>query len=174
LSDQGEPEAAIPHARRWVSLDPLHEPAQRRLIQLYDRSGQPAAALRQYEEFVKLLEEALGLPPEEETASMETPVEEESAASGMETIVPKTGADQPPPVQTEPTQTEQTAEAKPQPELSKQPPEEPTQKSETKPAPKRSEEAQKFIDMVETGAAKTWQWIKEGSKSLWDRAADLF
>lgn len=70
LSDQGEFETAIPYARRWVALDPLHEPAQRRLIQLYDQSGQPAAALRQYEEYVALLEEELGLPPEEETTTL--------------------------------------------------------------------------------------------------------
>ena len=29
-----------PHARRWLSLDPLHEPAQRMLMHLYAQSGQ--------------------------------------------------------------------------------------------------------------------------------------
>lgn len=67
---QDRPEAAIPHARRWVALDPLHESAQRALIQLYDRSGQTSAALRQYEEYAALLEEELGLPPEEETQTV--------------------------------------------------------------------------------------------------------
>lgn len=70
LSAQSQAEAAIPHARRWVALDPLYEPAQRQLIQLYDLAGQPAAGLRQYEEYVKLLEEELGLPPEEETSTL--------------------------------------------------------------------------------------------------------
>lgn len=70
LKTQGQADAAIPHARRWVALDPLHEPAQRRLIQVYDQAGQPAAALRQYEEYVRLLEEELGLPPEEETTTL--------------------------------------------------------------------------------------------------------
>ncbi|MBE7555607.1 MAG: alpha/beta fold hydrolase [Anaerolineales bacterium] len=70
LNTQGKAEAAIPHARRWVALDPLHEPAQYQLIQMYDQAGQPAAALRQYEEYVKLLEEELGLPPEEETTTL--------------------------------------------------------------------------------------------------------
>jgi DNA-binding SARP family transcriptional activator len=60
ISGQGSPEAAILHARRWLALDPLHEPAQRQLMQLFDQAGQPAAALRQYEEYVKLLEEELG------------------------------------------------------------------------------------------------------------------
>lgn len=70
LNSQGKADAAVPHARRWVALDPLHEPAQRQLIQVYDQAGQPAAALRQYEEYVKLLEEELGLPPEEETTTL--------------------------------------------------------------------------------------------------------
>jgi predicted ATPase/DNA-binding SARP family transcriptional activator len=70
LSTQESYEAAIPHARRWVALGPLHEPAQRQLIYLYDQVGQPAAALRQYEEYVKLLEEELGLPPEEATITL--------------------------------------------------------------------------------------------------------
>jgi DNA-binding SARP family transcriptional activator len=70
LSAQDKPAAAIPHARRWLALDPLHEPAQRQLIHLYDQAGQPAAALRQYEEYVELMEEELGLPPEEETTTL--------------------------------------------------------------------------------------------------------
>lgn len=67
---QGTYDAAIPYARRWVALDPLHGAAQRWLMQLYDRSGQPSAALRQYEEYVDLLEAELGLPPEEEIKTL--------------------------------------------------------------------------------------------------------
>ncbi len=70
LTVQGEYETAIPSARRWVALDPLHEPAQRQLMQLYGQAGQPAAAIRQYEEYVALLEAELGLPPEEETTTL--------------------------------------------------------------------------------------------------------
>ncbi|MCB9104584.1 MAG: protein kinase [Anaerolineales bacterium] len=69
-SDLKEYEAAIPYARRWLALDPLHEPVQRALMQLYAQSGQEAAALRQYEEHAKLLEAELGLPPEEETMTL--------------------------------------------------------------------------------------------------------
>lgn len=69
-SRQGDYQAAIPYARRWVALDPLYEPAQRLLIQLYDQAEQPSAAIRQYEEFVHLLETELGLPPEEETTTL--------------------------------------------------------------------------------------------------------
>lgn len=60
-------EPAIEYARRWLTLDPLHEPAQRRLMELYARSGQRAAALRQYQESQRILDEELGVPPAEET-----------------------------------------------------------------------------------------------------------
>jgi DNA-binding SARP family transcriptional activator len=46
---QGDYEAAIPLTRRRLALDSLHEPAHRQLMQLYEQTGQLAAALRQYE-----------------------------------------------------------------------------------------------------------------------------
>ncbi len=67
---QGEVEAAIPHARRRLSLDPLHEPAHCQLIQLYLEIGEKAAALRQYELCVKTLEDELGVSPDEETTAL--------------------------------------------------------------------------------------------------------
>lgn len=60
-------ERAINYARRWVALDRLYEPAQRALIDLYIRAGQRVAAVRQYEEFRRLLRYELGQEPEEET-----------------------------------------------------------------------------------------------------------
>jgi len=63
-------EQAITCARRWVALDRLHEPARRALIDLYARSGQKSAALRQYEEFTRLLKEELGQEPERETQQL--------------------------------------------------------------------------------------------------------
>jgi predicted ATPase/DNA-binding SARP family transcriptional activator len=69
-SDLGEYEPAIPYARRWVALDPLHEPAHRCLMRLYAWSGQHAAALRQYGECERLLQEELGVPPDEETTQL--------------------------------------------------------------------------------------------------------
>lgn len=69
-SAQREFEPAITYARRWVALDPLHEPAHRELMKLYAWAGQRAAALRQYRECTRILEEELGVPPEEETAQL--------------------------------------------------------------------------------------------------------
>jgi DNA-binding SARP family transcriptional activator/pimeloyl-ACP methyl ester carboxylesterase len=67
---QGEFERAIQHARRWLALDPLHEPAHRLLMELYAESGQQAAALRQYTECVRILDQELGLPPLAETTEL--------------------------------------------------------------------------------------------------------
>jgi predicted ATPase/DNA-binding SARP family transcriptional activator len=67
---KGEFEPAIAYARRWVSLDPLHEPAQRTLMQLYASSGQRAAALRQYVECEHVLQEEVGAQPEEATTQL--------------------------------------------------------------------------------------------------------
>ncbi len=67
---QGEVESAIPYARRWLALDPLHEPVHRVLMKLYAESGQRAAALRQYGECERVLEQELGVPPEDETIQL--------------------------------------------------------------------------------------------------------
>jgi DNA-binding SARP family transcriptional activator/predicted ATPase len=61
---------AIVYAQRWVALDPLHEPAQRRLIALYGRNGQRAEAHRQYQTCERLLAEELGIEPEPETIQL--------------------------------------------------------------------------------------------------------
>jgi DNA-binding SARP family transcriptional activator len=63
-------DSAISYARRWLALDPLHEPAHRALMRLYAASGQRAAALRQYGECERLLQEELGAAPEPETTQL--------------------------------------------------------------------------------------------------------
>jgi predicted ATPase/DNA-binding SARP family transcriptional activator len=68
--ERGEFEPAVAYARRWVALDPLHEPAHCLLMQLYAGSGQRAAALRQYEACEQVLREELGLPPDETTTRL--------------------------------------------------------------------------------------------------------
>ena len=70
LSHQEDFEQAIHHARRWLALDPLHEPAHRTLMQLYHQAGQQAAALRQYETCIQVLDEELGVLPEVETTTL--------------------------------------------------------------------------------------------------------
>jgi predicted ATPase/DNA-binding SARP family transcriptional activator len=70
LSAQEAYGAAIPYARRWLALDPLHEPVHQHLMQLYALDGQRAAALRQYQECSRILKGELDLPPSEATRSL--------------------------------------------------------------------------------------------------------
>ena len=67
---QGTFGLAIPFARRWLGLDPLHEPAHQQLMRLYAWSEQWSAALRQYETCLQLLEAELGVPPSAETEQL--------------------------------------------------------------------------------------------------------
>jgi predicted ATPase/DNA-binding SARP family transcriptional activator/Tfp pilus assembly protein PilF len=76
LSAHKQFESAIAYARRWLSFDPLHEPAHRELMQLYAGTGQRNVALRQYQECVRILEEELGVPPLEETTQLFTYIQD--------------------------------------------------------------------------------------------------
>jgi predicted ATPase/DNA-binding SARP family transcriptional activator len=70
VTAHGQLENAISYARRQLSLDHLNERAHRRLIELYARSEQMGAALRQYEECSRLLHSELGIEPERETEAL--------------------------------------------------------------------------------------------------------
>jgi DNA-binding SARP family transcriptional activator len=61
---------AVDAARRWLVLDPLHEPAQRQLMRIYAWSGRRGAALRQFQACQRVLEEELGVEPLEETVAV--------------------------------------------------------------------------------------------------------
>ena len=61
------PAAAIPAAVRLVGLDPLSETAQRHLISAYMRTGDRAAAERQYESCARVLAVELGVAPDPQT-----------------------------------------------------------------------------------------------------------
>ncbi len=71
-----EYEPAIGYARRWLALDPLHEPAHRTMILLYAETGRIAAALRQYQECARILQQELGVPPLEETTRLYQEIKE--------------------------------------------------------------------------------------------------
>ena len=55
FADRKELERAIGYTRRWLALDPFHEPAHCYLMALYAWSGQRQAALRQYAECARIL-----------------------------------------------------------------------------------------------------------------------
>lgn len=76
LGDRGESERAIGYARRWLALDPLHEPAHRYLMLLYAQAGQRSAALHQYRACVQVLERELGVAPLEATTTLYEAIKE--------------------------------------------------------------------------------------------------
>jgi ABC-type oligopeptide transport system substrate-binding subunit/DNA-binding SARP family transcriptional activator len=82
--DRGEYELAVDYARRWLHLDPLHEDAHRQLMQLYARSDQRPAALRQYQECVRILEAELGVPPSSETTDLHQRIQAGQLGEGAE------------------------------------------------------------------------------------------
>jgi DNA-binding SARP family transcriptional activator len=76
LAASGDLDGAVRCARRWLSLDPLHEPAHRELIRLHAWRGDRAAALEQYRSCVRTLNEELGVAPLEETTALYAQVNE--------------------------------------------------------------------------------------------------
>lgn len=72
---EGDHAVAIAHAKRRLALDVLHEPAHRDLIRLYARSGDRTAALRQYREATRLLDQELGVAPVAETRALRDAIE---------------------------------------------------------------------------------------------------
>jgi len=66
----GELERASAHARRWLQLDPLHEPAHQAIIRLYGWAGQRSAAMRQYRALVRILDRDLAVRPLPETTRL--------------------------------------------------------------------------------------------------------
>jgi DNA-binding SARP family transcriptional activator len=70
LVARGEYARAIPHARRWLELDPLNESAHCQLIRMYAWSGDRAGALGQYRQCVRALSQELGVGPLEQTMTL--------------------------------------------------------------------------------------------------------
>ena len=66
----GRLEEAVRAARRGLDLAPDDEAALRRYLTLLERSGDPAAALRTYDEFARRLSRDLELEPTEETRAL--------------------------------------------------------------------------------------------------------
>jgi predicted ATPase/DNA-binding SARP family transcriptional activator len=66
----GKHTEAIAAARRRLSLDVLHEPAQRQLMLAYAWAGERAAALEQYRRCVRTLDDELGVAPLPETTRL--------------------------------------------------------------------------------------------------------
>lgn len=70
LRDGGAYGEAAVRARQWLSLDPTNEAIHRELIGLYGKMGQRVAAIRQYRECTKVLQDEIGQPPGEDTVRL--------------------------------------------------------------------------------------------------------
>jgi DNA-binding SARP family transcriptional activator len=66
----GDLEAGLAAGQAALRLEPLHEMVQQRVIELYARTGQRGAALRQYKRLVALLKAELGVAPARETRAL--------------------------------------------------------------------------------------------------------
>src|SRR5580700_9921568 len=67
---EGDLERATGHARRWLQLDPLHEPAHQAIIRLHGWADQRSAAMRQYRSLVRVLDRDLAVRPLPETTRL--------------------------------------------------------------------------------------------------------
>ena len=70
LSARRDFAGALVSAQRWLALDPLREEAHRQVMRLYAWADQRNAALRQYRECVRILEQELGVAPLAETTEL--------------------------------------------------------------------------------------------------------
>ncbi len=102
---------AIGYARRWLALDPLHEPACRALMKLYAWSGQYEAAIRQFHQCAQTLQEEIGVQPDAQTLQLYAQIRnrrfplpstqsDQSAAISQPTAMAATDAGNLPPVST--------------------------------------------------------------------------
>jgi DNA-binding SARP family transcriptional activator/tetratricopeptide (TPR) repeat protein len=63
-------DGALDASRRWLALDPLHEPAHQLQMLVLARSGEPGAAVAQFRECVRMLDTELGVTPLRETTQL--------------------------------------------------------------------------------------------------------
>ncbi|MCW5861942.1 MAG: protein kinase [Anaerolineae bacterium] len=69
LAEENYP-AAEAYARQQLAIDPLHETANRQLIEIMARDGRRSAALHHYDDYRRLLETDLGVLPGSDTLSL--------------------------------------------------------------------------------------------------------
>jgi DNA-binding SARP family transcriptional activator/predicted ATPase len=67
---RGQLTAAIECAQRLLAADPLQETIHRQLMSLYLQDNQRPAALSQYEQCARILDDELGVEPDEETTAL--------------------------------------------------------------------------------------------------------
>ena len=81
LEAAGDLNAALRHARYAVGVDRLREDGQQHLIRLLAALGQPGAALRQYREFERVLDEEMAEEPSAPLRALARRIEQQSGLS---------------------------------------------------------------------------------------------
>lgn len=97
---EGDIAVAVEAASRRVDLDPLDEPAQRRLMGLLARSGDRGGAIRRYRACVAVLERELGVAPLAETTELYEAIRDARVGperGPLATPPPETATSAPPP-----------------------------------------------------------------------------
>ena len=74
---QGEYDNAIGHTRRWLEVDRSGEGAHRQLMEMYALTDRRTAALKQYEECVRILKEELATTPQKATTKLYQAIKED-------------------------------------------------------------------------------------------------
>lgn len=87
----GDLDKAVLTARKLLSLDPVQETAHRTLMHLYDRQGDRAMALKQYQSCREVLRAELGVEPEAETERLREEIRHGGDVSLPETSPPALG-----------------------------------------------------------------------------------
>jgi DNA-binding SARP family transcriptional activator/predicted ATPase len=86
---RGQLGEAITYAQQLLAVDPLQENIHRQLMSLYVQDNQRAAALAQYEQCARILDEELGVEPDEETSLLYEQIAEGQRSRGArETALP--------------------------------------------------------------------------------------
>lgn len=80
--------AAVATARQILSIEPLQEPVHRTLMRLHAELGQRAAALRQYQHCVTVLQRELGVEPELETKQLYQEILRQRAVTSGPAVAP--------------------------------------------------------------------------------------
>lgn len=94
LASSQEPGRAITYAKRWLELDPLHEPAHRALMRIHARAGDRVSALRQFHECERILDRELGVGPLAETVRLARAIEQGESEPAPPTSSPGRSAEE--------------------------------------------------------------------------------
>ncbi|HMR63605.1 MAG TPA: BTAD domain-containing putative transcriptional regulator, partial [Anaerolineae bacterium] len=86
----GDYHQGLTYAEKWLALDPYNDAAQRQVMELLVRCGQPHLALQRYQRFRQLLAQELGLDPAPETSRLYTRIHAARALSSANLPQPDT------------------------------------------------------------------------------------